>query len=413
MTARIVLAGALDTKAEEYRFVRDRIEAAGVPTLLVDTGVLGPPGLPADVSRAEVAAAAGADLAGLVRRGDRGDRGDAMIAMADGAAQIVRDLHAAGEVAGVVVLGGSNAGFVMARVAARLPIGVPKLLVSTIVAGDTRPYVGTSDLMMLYPVVDIAGLNAISIPVLARAADAVVGMVRAAPPTPSEKAGPTIACTMFGVTTTCVTGVHDTLVAQGAEVHTFHANGTGGRTLEAMVASGLIDVVADLTTTELADELCGGVCSAGPDRLTAAATAGVPQVVSLGALDMVNFGAPETVPARYRGRLLHAHNPAVTLMRTDAAECAALGRIIAERLNASTGPVEVLAPARGFSQISVEGGPFHDPVADAALLRSLSDNLDPRIPLRVIEAAINDPAFSAEVIDALGRVLGRTKGNNE
>ena len=298
-------------------------------------------------------------------------------------------------------------------VAFRSPIGVPKLLVSTIVAGDTRPYVGTSDLMMLYPVVDIAGLNAISIPVLSRAADAVAGMLRGAPLPDTGRSGPTVACTMFGVTTACVTAVHDELVARGAEVHTFHANGTGGRTLEAMIASGLIDVVADLTTTELADELCGGVCSAGTGRLTAAAAAGVPQVVSLGALDMVNFGAPESVPERYRDRLLHAHNPAVTLMRTDAAECAELGRILADRLNASTGYVEVLAPTRGLSQISVEGAPFHDPEADAALLRSLSEHLDPRIPLRVIEAAINDPAFSAEVIDALGRALGRTEGNNQ
>lgn len=406
---RVVLAGSFDTKAAEYGFVRDRLHAAGLPTLLIDTGVLGEPGLIADVTRVEVAAAAGASLERLAAGGDRSD---AMIAMARGAAELIRTRQLAGEVDAVIVLGGSNAGFVMGRIAAALPIGVPKLLVSTIVAGDTRPYVGTSDLMMLYPVVDIAGLNSISVPVLARAADAVVGMVCGAPVPMTERFGPRVACTMFGVTTTCVDAVQAALTAQGAEVHTFHANGTGGRTLESLAASGVVDVIADLTTTELADELCGGVCSAGPDRLTAASAAGVPQVVSVGALDMVNFGEPETVPERYRGRRLFAHNPAVTLMRTNAAECAELGRIIASRLNRSAGYVEVLVPALGFSQISVEGGPFHDPEADAALLGSLREHLDPRIPLRVIEAAINDPAFSAEVIDALGRALGRTEGNN-
>lgn len=408
-SSRVVLAGSLDTKAAEYGFVRDRLQAAGLATLLIDTGVLGEPRLEADVPRAQVAAAGGASLEQLA---GGGDRAEAMIAMARGAAELIRTRQLAGEVAAVIVLGGSNAGFVMGRIAAALPIGVPKLLVSTIVAGDTRPYVGTSDLMMLYPVVDIAGLNSISVPVLARAADAVIGMVRGAPVPVTGRSGPRVACTMFGVTTSCVDAVQAALVAGGAEVHTFHANGTGGRTLESLVASGVVDVVADLTTTELADELCGGVCSAGPERLTAASAAGVAQVVSVGALDMVNFGEPETVPERYRDRLLFAHNPAVTLMRTNAAECAELGRIIASRLNPSTGHVEVLVPALGFSQISVEGGPFHDPEADAALLSSLREHLDPRIPLRVIEAAINDPAFSAAVIDALGRALSRTEGNN-
>jgi uncharacterized protein (UPF0261 family) len=227
-----------------------------------------------------------------------------------------------------------------------------------------------------------------------------------------EHSGPTIACTMFGVTTTCVTAVHDELEAHGDEVHTFHATGTGGRTFEAMIGSGLFDAVADITTTELADELCGGVCSAGPHRLEAAAHAGVPQVVSLGALDMVNFGALDTVPDRYRDRLLFSHNPAVTLMRTNAAECTELGAIIAGKLNRSTGFVEVLAPARGFSQISVEGEPFFDPEADASLIHSLRDHLDSRIPLRVLDASINDPAFSAAIIDALGRALAHKKGTH-
>ncbi|WP_431278423.1 Tm-1-like ATP-binding domain-containing protein [Leifsonia poae] len=409
MTARVVLAGSLDTKGEEYGFVRDRLAGAGFESMVLDTGVLGEPRIPADIDREAVAKAAGADLAVLAQAADRGE---AMVAMARGAALTIRHLYDGGEVSAVAVLGGSNAGFVMAQIAAALPIGVPKLLVSTIVAGDTRPYVGTSDLTMMYPVVDIAGLNSVSIPVLSRATDALAGMLSGAPIPASAHTGATVACTMFGVTTTCVTAVHDELAADGDEVHPFHANGTGGRTLEAMIGSGLFDAVADITTTELADELCGGVCSAGPDRLTAAARAGVPQVVSLGALDMVNFGSPDTVPEKYRDRILYPHNPAVTLMRTDADECAELGRIIAGKLNGSTGFVEVIAPARGFSQISVEGGPFFDPEADAALIRSLQDNLDPHIPLRVIDAAINDPEFSSAIIDALGRALGHTEGSN-
>jgi uncharacterized protein (UPF0261 family) len=299
----------------------------------------------------------------------------------------------------------------MSKVAAALPIGCPKILVSTIVAGDTRPYVGTSDLTMMYPVVDIAGLNSLSVPVLARAADACVGMLSGPVTFVAESGSLPIACTMFGVTTACVTAVREALEADHNELHIFHANGTGGRTLEAMVRSGFFGAVADITTTELADELLGGVCSAGPDRLTAAAAVGIPQVVSVGALDMVNFGEPSSVPARFAGRQFYAHNPAVTLMRTNAEECHELGMRMAQRLNASTGFVEVLVPARGFSQISVEGGPFHNPDADRALIRSLEDHLHPSIPLRIFDAAINDPGFALEITTALSRALSITKGS--
>lgn len=258
------------------------------------------------------------------------------------------------------------------------------MLVSTIVAGDTRPYVGTSDLTMMYPVVDIAGLNSISVRVLANAADAMAGMVRHAP-IPDMLAGrKSVGATMFGVTTTCVTAVADHLEsARDAEVQVFHCTGTGGRTFEAMIASGLFAAVADITTTELADELVGGVCTAGPRRMEAAGALGIPQVVSTGALDMANFGPRDTVPARYADRLLFVHNPSVTLMRTDGAENAELGRIMARKLNAANGFVEVHVPMLGFSQISVEGGPFHDPEADAAFVAALQADLDPRIPLQL------------------------------
>lgn len=408
----MVLVGALDTKHAEYGFVRDRLAAAGLATTLVDVGVLDEPGLSPDVTRESVAGAAGTDVVELA---SAGSRNDAMAAMARGAAMVLEDLHRQGEVAALIVLGGSNAGFVMSRLAPVIPIGIPKLLVSTIVAGDTRPYVGTSDLTMMYPVVDIAGLNSVSVPVLAHAADAVIGMLSGAPLPDALRGQRVVGCTMFGVTTPCVTALTDHLRADGVEAQVFHATGTGGLTFEAMITAGVFDVVADLTTTELADELVGGVCSAGPRRLEAATARGIPQVISVGALDMVNFGPRASVPARYADRLLFAHNPSVTLMRTDAAENAELGAIMARKLNAgrvSSTPgdtprpfVEVHVPRRGFSQISVEGEIFHDPVADQALIDALVADLDPSIPLHLHDLALNDPRFAEQIVAAVDRAL--------
>jgi uncharacterized protein (UPF0261 family) len=402
----VVLAGALDTKHIEYVFVRDRLTSHGIMSIMLDFGVLGTAGIEADVTRMNVAAAAGTTLRALQASGDRND---AMVAMANGAAAEVSRLYQEGKVSGLIVLGGSNAGYVMGRLAQSLPFGVPKILVSTIVAGDTRPYVGTSDLTMMYPVVDISGVNSISRTVLAHAADACAGMLTA-PAVELTTGKRSIAASMFGVTTACVSRVQRILESDGCEVHTFHANGVGGLTLEAMLRDGLFDAVVDITTTELADEMMGGVCSAGPGRLTAAGAMGIPQVVSVGALDMVNFGALETIPAKYRGRVLHAHNPAVTLMRTNLEECAALGKEIARKLNAATGPAEVLVPLRGFSQVSVKGAPFCDPAADKALIDALSENLVPQIPLHLIDTDINDPAFGAEVTQSLRRMLSPPKG---
>ncbi|MBA8793025.1 uncharacterized protein (UPF0261 family) [Friedmanniella endophytica] len=400
----VALVGALDTKAEEYRFVRDRLRASELATLVVDVGVLGSPRLEADLSRDRVAAAGGVALDGLV---DRHDRNAAMEAMATGAARLVAERQVAGEVSAVVVLGGSNAGFVMSRIAPALPFGVPKVLVSTMVAGDTRPYVGTSDLIMFAPVVDLAGLNSVSAPVLARAADAVAGMLAGAP-VPPPPAGARIAATMVGLTTPLVTAVQQHVVAGGGELHVFHCTGTGGRAMEAMIGDGVFDAVADLTPTELVDAELGGICTAGPDRMTAAGRRGLPQLVSAGALDMINFGPRDTVPARFAGRRLHQHNPVITLVRTSPEENARIGAVIATRLNASTGPVEVLVPARGFSAIAVRGEPFHDPDADRALIAALERDLAPRIPLHVLDLAVNDPEFAAEAIATLDRLTGRT-----
>lgn len=406
-TGAVALIGTLDTKGAEYAFVRDRIAAAGIPTILLDCGTLGAPTVAPDIDRARVAASAGSDVDTLTRTGDRNT---AMETMARGAATIARELHDAGHLAGALVLGGSNAGFLMSRVAAALPIGCPKILVSTIVAGDTRPYVGTSDLTMLYPVVDIAGLNSVSVPVLARAADMMVGALRG-PDLPTDlTVRGTVGCSMFGVTTACVSAVQRHVEELGLEPLVFHATGVGGRALETLIASGAVDAVADVTTTELADDLLGGVCTAGPDRLTSAARAGVPQVVSVGALDMCNFGPMDSVPAEFADRQLFAHNPSVTLMRTNPAENAELGRCIAAKLAEATAFVEVHVPARGFSQISAPGGPFHDPEADRALIDALRAHLRADIPLHVHDLAVNDPEFAAQIASALDRALATVEG---
>lgn len=397
----VALVGALDTKAPEYGYVRDRLAAAGVDAVLVDTGVLGSPGLAPDVSRDEVAAAGESTIDELAAGRDRGT---AVQAMARGAAAVVERLRADGRAHGVLILGGSNAGFTMSEVAATLPFGFPKLLVATIVAGDTRPYVGTSDLTMMYPVEDIAGLNSVSRPVLARAADAIAGMVSGPAVEPPRPGLRTLGMTMFGVTTACLTALAGAAERDGWEPHVFHATGVGGRTLEAMIRSGVFDAVADVTTTELADDLLGGVCSAGPERLTAAADAGIPQVVSVGALDMANFGPRATVPDRFDGRTTLEHNPVVTLLRTDAEECAELGRRLAAKVNRSTAPAEVHLPLRGVSQISVAGAPFSDPDADAALFDAIRAGLDDRIRLVEVDADINDPAFARSLHEGLRRV---------
>jgi uncharacterized protein (UPF0261 family) len=278
-------------------------------------------------------------------------------------------------------------------------------------AGDTRPYVGESDIAMLYPVVDIAGLNRVSRQVLGNAAAAMAGMVAASAgrgeggnAAPGDDR-PLIGATMFGVTTPCVTAARERLEALGYEVLVFHATGTGGRAMEGLVRSGFIAGVLDVTTTELADELVGGVLSAGPDRLTAAGGLGIPQVVSLGALDMVNFGPPDTVPARFRERRLYEHNASVTLLRTSVEECRELGRILAGKLNAATGPTTVFIPRGGLSMIDVPGGAFHDPDADAALFDALLTDLDPSVEVVDLPVDINDPTFGPAMADRLDALL--------
>jgi uncharacterized protein (UPF0261 family) len=397
----VALFGTLDTKGEEYAFLREQVRAHGADVLLVDVGVLGEPSVAPDVTREEVAKAAGSDLPALAAEGDRGA---AVAAMARGAAEIARQLHAEGRLDAIAGLGGSGGSAIVTEAMRALPIGVPKLMVSTLASGDTRPYVGAVDVTMMYSVVDIAGLNQVSRRILTNAAGAIAGMA-AVEPEPADDAGPLVGATMFGVTTPCVTRARERLEELGYEVLVFHATGTGGRSLEALIDGGFITASLDVTTTELADELVGGVLSAGPDRLEAAGAAGIPQVVSLGALDMVNFGPEDTVPERFEGRNLYVHNPTVTLMRTTPEECAELGHTVARKVNAAAGPVTVFVPLRGVSAIAVEGQPFHDPEADDALIGALRESLDSSVDLRELDLDINDPAFAEAMADRLHELV--------
>ncbi len=399
----VVLVGTLDTKGVEYEYLRQRLRERGCEVLLIDAGVLGEPQATPDITREEVARAAGADVATLAAQGDRGA---AIATMARGATAIVLELFRQGRLHGILALGGSGGSSLATTAMRALPIGVPKLMVSTLASGDTRPYVGASDIAMLYPVVDIAGINRISERILTNAAAAIAGMAQAYETfQPSAPSKPLIGATMFGVTTPCVTAAREELERRGYEVLVFHATGTGGQAMEGLIKGGFLAGVLDITTTELADELVGGILSAGPERLEAAGAAGVPQVVSLGALDMVNFGPLDTVPERFRHRRLYQHNPTVTLMRTTKEECAELGRIIARKLNAARGPVAVFIPLRGFSAIDVEGKPFYDPEADRALIEALKANLAPHIEVHEWDTDINDPAFARAMAARLDELI--------
>ncbi len=396
----VVLLGTLDTKGQEYAFLRERVEAHGVDVLVVDAGVNEPVGIQPDVSRDEVASAVGASPAELAAVGDRGA---AVTAMGAGAEAVVLELHAAGRLDGILALGGSGGSSIAARAMRALPVGVPKLLVSTVASGDTRPYVGAVDVTMMYSVVDIAGVNRVSARIMANAAGAIAGMVTAELPPLAER--PLVAATMFGVTTPCVTTARERLEEHGYEVLVFHATGAGGQSMEALAKGGFLVGVLDATTTELADELVGGVLSAGPDRLEAAGALGLPQVVSLGALDMVNFGPRESVPDEFSDRNLYVHNPTVTLMRTTVGESAELGRTIGRKLSAATGPTAVFVPLGGISMIDVAGQPFHDPEADAALVAGLQETLDERVELHERSENINDPAFAIAMADRLHELI--------
>jgi uncharacterized protein (UPF0261 family) len=398
MTKKVVaIVGALDTKGAEYAFLKQQIESQGVGTLMIDVGIFGEPPFAPDISAAEVAKAGGADRAALAAANDRGK---AVGAMAAGAAIILKRLHDDGRVHGAIAMGGGG-GTTLGSIAMRpLPIGAPKLIVSTVASGDTSAYVGVKDIAMMPSIVDVAGVNRLSSKIIANAAGAIAGMVKIEHEESSD-AKPMIAATMFGVTTTGVTKAREIIEKAGYEVLVFHAVGSGGRTMEELIRAGFVAGVLDLTTTELADELAGGVLSAGPTRLEAAGETGVPQVVSLGALDMVNFGARESIPAKYAERKLYPHNPLVTLMRTTREENAELGRIIASKLGKAKGPTVLMIPKKGVSAIDVEGKPFYDAEADEALFTALRKNITPNVTLVELDTDINSDAFATEAAHRL------------
>jgi uncharacterized protein (UPF0261 family) len=396
----VVLLGTLDTKGREYAFLRDRLLDQDVDVLVVDAGVNDPVGLEPDVPNTELAS----NVAALAAAGDRGA---AVAAMGEGAARVVKRLHAEGRLDGILALGGSGGSSIAAAAMRELPVGVPKLIVSTVGSGDTRPYVGASDVSMTYSVVDIAGVNSVSARIMANAAGAIAGMARAK--VPQLEAKPLIGASMFGVTTPCVTRARERLEELGYEVLVFHATGTGGQSMEALAKGGFLAGILDVTTTELADDLVGGVLSAGPERLEAAGALGLPQVVSLGALDMVNFGPRETVPERFAGRNLYVHNPTVTLMRTSPAECRELGRRIGTKLSAARGPTALFVPLQGVSMIAVEGQPFHDAEADAALLEGLHETLGPGVERHDVDTDVNDESFAVALADRLHELIQEAK----
>lgn len=401
MAGKILLIGTFDTKGAEYDYVRGRIRAAGQDVLTLDLGILSDPPFQPDIPAAEVARAGGGDLAELRARGDRSGAVDVMQA---GAMALVPGLYAEGAISGVLGMGGGGGTTMITAAMRTLPVGVPKVMVSTMASGNTEPYVDVKDITMMYSVVDIAGLNPLSRRILANAAGAISGMVQQEVPPAAER--PLIAATMFGVTTPCVTAVREKLEASGYDVLVFHATGSGGRAMEGLINDGYFAGVVDVTTTEWCDEVAGGALSAGPDRLGAAARKGIPQVVSVGALDMVNFGPFDSVPERYRDRHFYKHNDNVTLMRTTPEECREIGLRIAEKLNAATGPTVLVLPLAGVSMIDAPGKPFFDPEADRVLFETLRSSVGPHVRLVELDANINDLEVSEAIATEMLGMLG-------
>lgn len=401
----VVLVGTLDTKGKEYAYLRDRIRDSGVEVLLIDGGILGEPLTDPDVTREAVAAAAGADVRALAAARNRGA---AIETMSRGAAEIVLRLHADGRLDAIGALGGTGGTAIGTHAMRALPVGVPKLMVSTVASGDTSPYVGSSDIAMMYSVADIAGVHQILARIIANAAAALAGMASAPGPPPGD-AKPLVVASMWGVTTPCVTRARERLEELGYDVLVFHQTGTGGRSMEELVKTGLVVGVLDVTTTELADELCDGIWPSGPERLEVAGRLGIPQVVSLGALDVIvisSTGVPDPLPERFVGRPIYLHDDVLAATRATSGECRELAAVIARKLNAATGPTVLFAPLRGLSQLSTEGQVLHDPEADEALFSTMRELLDPsRVELHEVDADINDPELALAMAERLDELV--------
>ena len=403
MGKTLVITGSLDTKGREFAFLKELIEKEGLDTLVVDFGVMGEPVLTPDITRQEVANAGGGDLASLAS-GEHKD--EAMRVMAAGLAVVVRRLFDEGRLDGIIGMGGGGATSISTTAMRALPVGVPKLMVSTLGGGDVSAYVGTRDITFMPSIVDVAGFNRISRAIYANAAGAIAGMVKMET-AKGDEGKPLVTASMFGNTTLAVDRARGVLEARGYEVLVFHATGTGGKTMEGLIADGYITASLDITTTELADEVCGGVLSAGPERCLAASRAGIPAVLVPGCVDMANFRAMDTVPDKYKSRKLYQWNPNITLLRTNAEENKRIGEMIAAAANAATAPVVILIPLRGVSQLDSPGGAFWDPQADRACFEAIKKDLRPGIPVIEMDNNINDPEFADKAVETLLGMLGK------
>jgi uncharacterized protein (UPF0261 family) len=400
MGKTIALIGALDTKGPDYAFVKQEIEKRGHYALTINTGVLGEPLFEPDVPAERVAEAGGMSLAELRKVKDKSL---AMTVMTKGIARVVKELFDQGLIDGGLSMGGSNGTMIGTSGLRVLPVGVPKVMVSTVASGDTQPYVGISDIVMIPSILDIAGLNRISAKIYSNAVGTVVGMVETQ--VPKIKTKPLISASMFGNTTVLVNQCTKQLEENGYEVLVFHATGTGGKTMESLIDQGYITGVLEVTTTELADELVGGVLSAGPSRLDAAGKWALPQVIAPGCLDMVNFWSMSTVPGKYRDRLLYSWNDNITLMRTTPEENAILGRILAEKANRSKGELAIFLPLQGLSELDAPGKLFWWPEANQALFDAIKEHIRKDIPVYELDCNINDPQFAKAVTDKLLEML--------
>lgn len=406
MNKTVLLIGTLDTKGIEFDFVRQLILAQNTQVLLIDVGIFDPL-TRADISASEVARAGGQELEDLRQSHDRNLAIETMIR---GVEKITNELYQQAKFDAVLSLGGSGGTAIATAAMRQLPVGVPKLMVSTLASGDISHYVDIKDICFMYSVVDIAGINPLSRKILGNAVAMILGTLHFSIPSENEADKPLIAASMFGVTTPCLTQLRTILEAQGYELLVFHATGSGGRAMESLIDAGFVQAVADVTTTELCDELIGGVLSAGPDRLQAAARQGIPQVVSVGALDMVNFWAMDTIPSKFSERQFYKHNDNVTLMRTLPDENAQLGKILAEKVNQSTAPVTVILPLKGISMIDAQGEAFYDPLADQALFTAIRENLSERIERLELDCHINDPEFAQAIADCLMKYIDVSEG---
>jgi uncharacterized protein (UPF0261 family) len=403
MTQHVVILGSLDTKGPEVAFLREQVRAEGGAPLVVDTGVLDGPTIPADFSRQQVAEAAGSSIEALIQKGDKAH---ALVTMAEGASILLRNLMKEGQVGGVLSLGGSRGTALSTRVMQSLPVGVPKLMVSTMASGHNPfgPYVGTKDITLMHSVADVQGINAVTRPIFTNAAAAIVAMSRVGKPV-QRGARRVLAASMLGVSTTLVGQIQALMEGEGGEVIAFHAVGTGGRSMEELIDSGVVDGAFDVTPGEMAALVADGPFSAGPDRMRAAGRQGIPQVVAPGGLDFIIEGRVEELPARYEGRKIMVHTPTISLVRTSADEMAEVARLIAERLATSTGPAAAIVPLRAFGWFAREGQPLHDPKSDRAFIETFKAHVPASVQLVELDTHLNDPAVGETAVRLMKEML--------